>query len=169
MSIYRKAELLIIKLLKNPKQLNLLLSIDILICNEMGQVSTEFLATIDIILRKIRDSNMYLGGVLIIGTMDHTQIHPIEGRPVLTSSHMITSFRMTALQHSVRAGSDLPFQRIQEIVRENHRKLITNADLLNEMLELCSNHLTFISNVDDPKIDPQAMRLYTKKVPAREV
>ena len=81
LSTHRKAELAIIKLLKNPKELNTLLSLDVLVCDEMGQISAEFLATIDIILRTLRETNVYLGGVLIIGTIDHTQIQPIEGRP----------------------------------------------------------------------------------------
>ena len=59
-SIHRKAELAILKLLKNPKQLNILLSLDILVCDEMGQIPAEFVATIDIILRRLRDSNIYL-------------------------------------------------------------------------------------------------------------
>ena len=168
MSIHRKAELAILKLLRSPKQLNLLLSLDVLVCDELGQISAEFLSTIDVILRRIRDSNVYLGGVLILGTIDHTQIHPIEGRPFLTSSHIITCFRMVALEHSVRAGMDAPFKRIQEIVRKSHRELKGNQRLVDEMIELCSNHLTFVNDWNDPKIDPQAMRLYTKKVPAKE-
>ena len=82
---HRRSELAIIKLMKSPKRIEFIRSIDVLFFDEMGQVSSEFLATFDIILRKIRNSNIYMGGVLFIFSMDHTQIQPIEGHPFLTS------------------------------------------------------------------------------------
>ena len=168
LNVQRKAELAILKLLRNPKQLNLLLSLDVLICDELGQTSAEFWATIDIILRRIRNTNIYLGGVLIIGTIDHTQIQPIEGRPFLTATHMLSCWRMIALRNSIRASTDLNFQRIQEIARKSHRELKENMHLVDEMIALSSQHLTFVTDWNDPKIDPQAMRLYSKKIPAKE-
>ena len=85
----------------NPRQLNLLLALDVLICDELGQTFAEFWATIDIILRRIRDSNIYLGGILVIGTIDHTQIQPINGKPFLTSTHIVTCWRMVILTQSI--------------------------------------------------------------------
>jgi predicted GIY-YIG superfamily endonuclease len=168
LSTHRKAELAILKLFKNPKELNTLLCLDVLVCDEMGQLSAEFLATIDIILRRIRDTNVYLGGLLIIGTIDHTQIQPIEGRPFLTSTHVVSCFRMVALKSSVRASTDIPFQRIQEIARYSHRRLKGNPSLIDEMINLCSEHFTFARDWNDPRINPQTMRLYSKKIPQKE-
>ena len=70
-SIQRLAELAITKLIGKPKNLIILLMMQVLFIAELGQVSTEILAILDIILRKIRNSNMYLGGLLVIGTLDH--------------------------------------------------------------------------------------------------
>ena len=42
--------------------------------DEMGQYLAEVLDTFYIILQKTRNSNIYMGGVLIISSMDHTQI-----------------------------------------------------------------------------------------------
>jgi hypothetical protein len=44
---------------------------------------------------------MFMGGVLLIGTLDHLQIQPINGRPFLTANAIIPGFKMIALKHSV--------------------------------------------------------------------
>ena len=75
------------------------------------------------ILRRIRNTNIFFGGVLVIGTMDHMQFNPIDGRPFLTSSHGISCFNMVRLQHSVRAHNDPGFQRFQQIARMHPSKL----------------------------------------------
>ena len=94
-------------------------TLDILFIDEFEQVSAEQLCTIDIILRKIRKSQTPLGGVLILCTMDHTQLQPIKQLLILTSSMMITCFQDVRLEHSVRACSDIQFQRLQAITRMN--------------------------------------------------
>ena len=123
----------------------------------MGQVSAEFLATFDIIFRKIRHSNIYMGGTLLIFSMDHTQIQPIEGHPFLTSCHIIPCFKMVNLKHSVRAANDEPFKRIQEIARYNYREFMRKPELVDEFEEFCSLHLTFVNDWDDDKIKPSTM------------
>ena len=109
----QKAELAILKLLQNPIKIKFLQSLDILFCDEMGQMPAELLSTVDIILRRVRECNTYLGGLLLIFTIDHTQIQPVEGRPFLTSSHMVPCFKTVALEESVRAASDLRLKRLQ--------------------------------------------------------
>lgn len=165
---HRRAELAIIKLMKCPKRIEFLRSIDVIFFDEMGQVSSEFLATFDIILRRIRNSNIYMGGVLFIFSMDHTQIQPIEGHPFLTSCHIIPCYKMVVLSNSVRAHNDPDFKRIQEIARYNYKKIENNPELINEFIRLCSEKFTFIERWDDDNISPSTMRLYSKRVPARE-
>ena len=58
------AEIAIVKLLRMPKKLNVLRSLNILFIDEIGQVSAELLSVLDIILRRIRDSNIFMGGVI---------------------------------------------------------------------------------------------------------
>ena len=96
----------ILKIIKSPKTHNFIKSIDIVFCYEIGQVSAESLSSIDIILRRVRKNNIFLGGLFIISTIGHTQIQPIEGRPFLTSFHIIPCFRTVKLKHSVRANKD---------------------------------------------------------------
>ena len=91
---HRLAELSIIKLLQSPKEPGLIKTINVIFSDEIGQISAEMLATFDIISRRIRDSNLLLGGVLLIFTIDHTQNQPIGGTPLLTSCHMLLCFKM---------------------------------------------------------------------------
>ena len=92
--------------------MNLLTTLDVLFIDEIGQLSAEILSTIEIILRRIRNnSNTFVGGVIIISTLDHTQLKPITGRPFLLSSHIITNFKMAKLETSVRAGRYKEFRK----------------------------------------------------------
>lgn len=131
-------------------------------------MSADFIATIDIIFRLLQNNCLYLGGVLIISTLDHTQIQPIDGRPFLTSSNIIPIFSMIALQHSVRAADDPSFFRIQQIYHYDCCTLEQNPVYVAEFKHLCSEHLTFFKNWEDPVIPPSIIRLYSKKVPVRE-
>ena len=54
--------------------MNLLTTLDVLFIDKIGQLSAEILSTIEIILQRIRNnSNTFMGGVIIISTLDHTQ------------------------------------------------------------------------------------------------
>ena len=85
LSPHRTAEIAITKILRNTKTLNMLVSVDILFFDEIVQLPAELLGVLDIILRRIRDNNIFLGGVVIISTIDHTQLQPVNGKPFLTS------------------------------------------------------------------------------------
>ena len=116
-SMHRTAELAICKLLSDPVKLNLIRTCDIIGADEMGQLDDTFMGIVDIIFRQIRGSDLYLGGIKILGTLDHTQIQPVQGRPFLTSIHLLTSFKVCELRTSVRASNDDNWKRIQEIAR----------------------------------------------------
>ena len=88
-------------MIQYPEKENILKCLDILFIDEIGQVPAELLSVIDIILRRIRNSQIVFGGVLVIGTMDHTQLQPVTGRPLLLSSLIITCFVMVKLETSV--------------------------------------------------------------------
>lgn len=162
------AELAITKLLRDPKRLFLIQKLDILFFDEIGQLSSELLAVLDIIFCRIRDTNIFFGGVVIIGTIDHTQLQPVNGRPFLTSSHVITCFKMTMLKTSVRAVGDLNFQRIQQIARMHYSKYQIHPDLISEFKRLLGCTCTFVTTWNDPAITPSTYRLYGKKFPAKE-
>ena len=91
--------------------------------DEMGQCSAELLTIFDIILRKVRNSNILFGGVMIIFSMNHTQNKPICGHPFLTSCHVIPCFKMATLKHYIRSVNYVPFKCIQQIARYKYKIL----------------------------------------------
>ena len=90
----------------NIKILHLLLTMDVLLLDECGQVSAQQFALIDVILRHARDSTLPFGGVLVLGAFDHHQLGAIEGLPFLLPMHILTDFTLVKLEHSVRAAGD---------------------------------------------------------------
>ena len=168
LSTHRRAEIAITRLLRDPKRLAIVLKLDFLFFDEVGQLSSEMLNVLDIIFRRIRETNILLGGVVIIGTIDHTQLQPVNGRPFLTSSHVITCFKMVMLQTSVRAVGDVSFQRIQEIARMHYSKYEEDPELITEFKTLLDETITFVPSWTSPEITPSTYRLYGKKFPAKE-
>ena len=124
------------------------------------------LVILDIILQKVKKSNIYIGGVLLIFTMDHLQIKPINGRPFLTSANIISCFKMVNLQHSMQAWDD---QRYQQIGQMHYREFERNPHLIDEFVQLCSDSFTFVDSWDDDIMHTGTMRLYSKNVPAQNV
>ena len=86
-------------------------------------------------MRKLQIS---FGGVLIFGTMDHTQIQPINQLPFLTSSLTLTIFQAVQLQHYVRSHGDIEFQRLHAIARINPFDLVNDLETKNDFFELSS-------------------------------
>jgi len=116
---YRCAQQSLDKIRRNQLYLHALLTVDVIFLDEAGQVSAEQLSIFDIILRKLRRSRIPFGGVLLIGTMDHTQTQPIKALPFLLSSLILTSFTMVQLKESVPAAEDTLFCEFQNPTREN--------------------------------------------------
>jgi len=148
------------------QRLHVLLTVDVLILDECGQLSAEQLSILDIILRILRDTTTPFGGVLIIGSMDHAQFSSIEGLPFLLSSHILTNFTLIGLKHSVRAHGDIMFQKLQDITRMSPQVLRSSPDLERKFKEMASQTLTFVPSWDNILINKDTQRLYPKKKPA---
>ena len=103
--------------MRKPVLYNFLRTLDCLVIDEFAQSSAAMLSILDIILKRVRDTNTYMGGLLIFFTLDHLQTQPIRGRPLLTSPSMMPCFQMINLKTSVRAAANSNFRRIQEIAR----------------------------------------------------
>jgi hypothetical protein len=165
----RLAELAIISLCRRPKRMEMLQRIDVLLVDELGQVSAELLAVLDIILRRVRGSSQFMGGVLLMSTMDPLQLHPVKGRPPLLSAHMITCFLFTKLKHSVRASQDGFLRQIQDLTRLHPGELL--APVIRRFRGLIEAHCTFVTSWNDPRLTPDKLRMFGKnraKVEAEE-
>ncbi len=82
--------------------------------------------------------------------------------PLLLSSHIMTDFVLIRLKHSVRAHGDAPLQRIQEITRMSPLTLQSSQDLHDEFTELMSNNVQYVSDMNDPKLGPEVLRMYSR-------
>ena len=168
MNIHRIAETSLQSLLRHPVTLSILKMVDVLFLDEVGQISCEMLSCLDIILRRIRNNNIFLGGLLFICTMDHKQLPPINGKPFLVSPMILSCFEFICLSESVRASGDQCLQRIQKIARMNPRMYDEHPKLILEFKSLLSTTCTFVDSWSDPVISPTTFRLYGKKHPAKE-
>ena len=157
----RIAEMAIINLFRNPKKLYLLLVLDVLILDELGQISSKLLSVLDIILRTIRRNNMFMGGILLLTSMDHLQLQPIDGRPPILSPYMISCFRFLKLEHSVRACDDPHLRRIQQITRIPANEL--TDEIVEEFVSLIKKHCVFVKTWNDPQLRPHMLRIFSKK------
>ncbi len=155
------SEKAVLNLLKNPKQLAMLQKLEVLAIDEFGQVSAELLSVLDIILRTIRNNSLFMGGVLIIATMDNMQLPPVHGRPPLLSPHMLSSFTFKVLDYSVRASCDINLQEIQKITRMSYNELQAND--ISRFQFLIQNCCTFVNDFNDPIITTEKLRIFGKR------
>ena len=100
--------------------MNLLRIIDILFVDEIGQLRAGCFATREIIFFQVRESDTFMGGIIVISIMDHSQLQPASGRPFLISSHLITCYMIMKLETLVRAFGDMLFQRLQQIIQMHY-------------------------------------------------
>ena len=61
--------------------MNILCTLYVLLIDEIVQVPDEILSVVEIILRRVRDIQVLIDGLLIVSTMDHTQLQHVRGRP----------------------------------------------------------------------------------------
>ena len=124
---------------------------------------------LDLVLRKLRDVTTPFRGVLILGTMDHAQFRAINGLPFLLSTHIMTSFILVGLRHSVLAAGDVDFQRLQDLTRMSPDLLKRNEKAWKcKFQKLALKCLTFISSWDDPIINHDVQRMYSRCKPAQD-
>ena len=168
MSPYRLVDLAIAKLQRFPEKVNMLLFLDVLFIDKIGQLPSDILSTLDIILRRVRNTDIFVGGVIIISKIDHTQLQPINGIPFILSTHVITFFEMVQLQSSVRAAGDVDFQQLQAIIRMHYSQYIELPELLDDLRVLLCNVPTYVQTWTLSQIYTATYRLYGKRTPENE-
>ena len=167
-SLHRLVESAVNGLLRKPEYMEVLKSMHVLFIDEIGQVSAELLSTLDILLRQIRNNNIFFGGLLIIASLDHRQLPPVKGRPFLMSPHILTCFNFCILEHSVRASSDPNLQKIIKIARMHPDEYIRNPSIIDEFRDLSERCFTFVSSWQDPIITPDVYRILSRKRSSKE-
>ena len=107
LNVNAMAEASLQSMMRNPVTLNILKMVDVLCLDEIGQISSEMLACLDLILRRVKNNNIFLGGMLFICTLDHKQLQPINGKPFLVSPMVLSCFKFVSMSESVRASGDI--------------------------------------------------------------
>jgi hypothetical protein len=147
-TVQRLAELALISIYKSPEAMLMLMTLDVLFIDELGQWSDGYIAVVDIILRHIRGSNAFLeASKKGLGFLTLTLLTPL----------MITSFKFLNLGHSVRAGGDPNLQRIQNISRMDSQNY--TPEITNEFKQLLLTSCTFISDWDSPTLEQSVIHV----------
>ena len=121
------------------------------------------MATYDIILRHVRKGNVYIGGVLLLGTLDYMQIKPAKNhRPFLTANSITSCYKMIFLKHSVQSTGDA-YLEVQYLVRKDYLTFDKDPHLIEIFRYLCFKSCTFLSHWNDPHIIITPFRLYRKQ------
>ena len=162
----RFAELSICKLMRSAKDLEYIRSLDVLLIDEMGNVSAELISALDIIFRRVRNNSAFFGGMLVFGSMDCMQLRPVEGRPPLLSPQVTSCFDFLPLDHSVRAAQCGDLQRLIQICRLSRAEL--TEEIRTEFMNLIKSSCTFVSNWDDPRLLPDMLRMFATHNARRE-
>jgi len=145
---------------RNPERLQFLRTLDVMLIDEAGYMSANLLNITDTVLRKIRGKSAFMGGVLVIATIDDQQLPPVKAKPFLISSLIPTSFEMVALEYSVRARTDILLQRIINI----SRKLDPCDEDVKEFVRIVIHHCVHVTSWLDDKIMQGTVRILgTKK------
>ena len=140
--------------------LHVILTMHVLNVDKFASLSAQEVSAVDITLRILHKYHIPFGGLLLVGTMDHKQIQPINQLPFLTSSLVLTCFEAIELKQSVRAHGDLDFQRLQDITRMNPFQLMNHSVIKNDFFELAGRILTFVPNWNDSRVTPNMMRCF---------
>eukprot|EP00804_Cyclotella_cryptica_P023555 CCRYP_018915-RA/>CCRYP_018915-RA protein AED:0.11 eAED:0.11 QI:0/0/0/1/0/0/4/0/463 len=153
---------------QKTKFLRILLTMEMLLLDECGQLSAQQLALMDIILRPARSSALPFEGVLICGSFDHAQLGSIGGLPFLISSHILSDFTLVRLEHSVRASTDLALQEIQQITRTSQFVLQEDDEIRDRFYYLMNKHIAFVESWEDERIAPNTQRMYHRRKTAND-
>ena len=159
----RAAELSISSLYKSPECLEFLKRIDFINLDELGVFSAQNMAIFDMVFRYIRQSSQFMGGVLVFCTMDHLQLLPVRGTPVMLSIYCITDFTFICLKESVRAFKDPVLQRIIELTRSPS---LSDNDK-DELKDLIGENCHFVGSFRDKRIPKDAVFVFGRKAPCR--
>ena len=160
---HRLAELAIIALQKHPEFLALLRYLDVLFVDELGQLSASMVAVLDLVMRKIRNSSLFMGGLLIVGTIDQCQLRPIKGLPFLLSPFVLTTFSMGLLKIYVRCAECKHLQSMNEIARLYTNDMELRDEKLRVFEDLVRNHCTFVDSWSDKLITEEVLSIFPKR------
>ena len=152
------AELALFVLYQKPERMAMLQRLDVLCIDELGQLSAGQIACLIVILCQIHGSSKFLGGILVVATMDPCQLKHIKGDPTMLSPLMITGFNFHCLEHSDWVGRDQELHRLQEIARMAPSSY--TPSVLAEFGDVIQESCTFVASWESPVINNNNLRVF---------
>ena len=150
------------KLHHHAERKALLMSLDVLVLEEIGIISSQLLATVDLILQKVRDSSLLFGGVLIIANGDTNQLPNIDGSDVFLCTTLLFCFDIHFLTTLVRMLDPIG----QELLDLMTQRPIPEHDVLR-IASIISQNCTFVPSWND-LTDYTTMKVFGRKDAERE-
>lgn len=160
----RQAEKAIRDLYRKPEILGFLRTLDAINLDELGVFPAENVAIFDMVLRYVRNSHEFMGGLFVYCTLDHLQLLPVRGTPALLSMYVINEFSFFLLKESVRASNCKFLREIGLLTRT----FDWTDDIKLRLAALLREHCVFVENFDDPRIPEDAVYVFGRKAPCRE-
>ena len=106
-----------------------------------------------------------MGGVLVFGALDAKQTMNISGIPFLMSPHIITCFKLSKLQHTVRSSKDKLQQEFILLSRKSASHFRSHPENLDRFIKLLSDNCTFVKNWNANIIDRNTLCVFLKREP----
>jgi hypothetical protein len=153
------ADDIIRNLFKNPKHLNTLRIMSLLIFEEGGLFSAELINTISSVMGYIRHTSAYFANILTTTTIDIEQLHTIDGHPMMMSPNVIVGYDIIDLKYFVRSRNDIPLQRLLNIMANWSNRSIYEV---KEFETIIRNNCNFVLNPNDLTITKNHLRIFSK-------
>ena len=150
------------RIIKDSKKHALLLSLDILVLEEIGLINAELLYVIDLIFQTLHDNDKPFGGVTIICNGDTNQLPAVTGTDTFLSPALLFNFNCFFLEHPVRM-MDLEGQLVLDLMS---RKPVPK-DSIDLIISIIGRRCSFVSCWDDIQ-DCHIMKVFGKKKAERE-
>ncbi len=107
---------------------HIILALNALFIDELGTLSNQQLAVLDIMFQKYHNSPLPFDGLLILGSLDPRQIGVIKAMPLLRFTIILTCFQAVKLCHLVRAFHNPEYQELLNIMWTNPIDLIHDEE-----------------------------------------
>ena len=129
-------------LLKDVTRFTELERLDVLFIDEVGQLNSELMIAMEIVLQTVRDNKLPMGGVFTILTGDPKQLRPPQGSLTWLSPKMLTNFDFHYFRHYVRAKPGL-LREILTKMDEIDISPIEASSIAKEIVANCNIHSTW--------------------------
>ena len=149
-------------LLKDVTRFTDLERLDVLFIDEIGQLNSELLTAMELVLQHVRDNRLPMGGVFTIMSGDPKQLKPPDGSLVWLSPKLLTNYDFYYFVHYVRAVPGL----LREILCKLDENNISSVDAANIAKEIVSNSV--VKNSWSEVNDTFAMRVFSTRAAEQE-